>query len=336
MKRTRLAAALLAVFALSLALAGCQKSEVKGAFTPESESKENSQYVSVEPGETVESETAILTLSEGGAIWAKMYTPTDRSIFCWEADEGEVYLVLNGAITNNSTSELLLRSLDWSLLVDGEIEYDEATTDTLNKGELAVDSEVPAKGEKSFVVGFEVPDGVKDSCTSLDVRFVLDGVAYSVTFGVPAASDSDEVTRFEKGGPVSGESFSMTVSGLTTMDEILPPNPMGGMDYIGYGEDEEGMTWVVFEATLTNDANEPAYEYDLVTSRIITIAGKEYEAKIHALENDRHFSSDAIAPAETKTVYIYASVPDSLIQSGTEAALSFRSGGALFETSATL
>lgn len=327
---------LLIVFTLSLALSGCQKSEVKSTFVSESESEEDSQFISVEPGETVESETATLTLFEDDAVWAKTYMPTDNSIFVWEADEGEVYLVLNGSIENNSRSELLLESLDWSLVIDGEIEYDEAITSVLNSGELSIESEVPSKGEKSFVVGFEVVDGVKDSCAKLEIRFILDGVTYSISFENSSTNDSDEVTRFEKDTSVSGEDFSMTMSGLITMDEILPPDPMDGMAYFGYGENEEGMTWVVFEAILTNDANEPIYEDDLITSRIITIEGKEYEAEIRALENNEQFSHDALAPAETKTVYIYASIPDSLIQGGIEVALNFRSGGVLFETSATL
>lgn len=295
-----------------------------------------SSETEVLPGGSVET-GGLSVVVDADAVWAKNYVP-GSGFFGFAADDGETCFVVSGTLANGGSENIDVEDLAWSIAVDGSSKSDLEPSTYIKEadGYLSSDSVVSAGSESEFFIGFYLPETVKKDCAELSVSFAVDGSGYCVPFENAAVTDLDSATCVSLGKAASNDECKVKINAVTTMDEILPPSPLAGMDYVGYGEDEQGMTWVVFQGSLTNKSNNPVYEGDLVSGLLIKADGSEYETEIVTLDSDEMFSFDDVASGETKPVYMYASLPDSMVKKGSKVALDFRLSGKLYEVSATL
>jgi len=336
MKHSKKVAILAAAFATMLSLAclgGCvggtgSNAASQSASAAQEPSGQQADINEVKAGIPVKSETADITIESEECEWSKSYHPSENTVFFWKAGDNETVAVIRGTITNNSDKTLALNSLRFKFVFDGELTFDKVELDTLDNGEFALSSSLDPKATKSFCVGAKVPDSVYESYKSMALEFSLDGKEYCAKYGKAAVEESPESKLLALGESTSTANLDVAFNEIEWMDEVLPPAPIPGMDYVGVGENQEGMTWLVFKGMLTNNANDSLDPSRELSSRMIKSGEKQYkDVKVITLKDDSHFSHDGIVPGETRRVYAYTAVPDQVKNSGEPLSFSFAVDG---------
>lgn len=110
------------------------------------------------------------------------------------------------------------------------------------------------------------------------------------------------------GEQVDSDYYSFTLQSLSWEDEIYPSDTSG---YYRYQADENGKTYLLAKVSYTNLDNEyavPGY----ATKAEFQVDGNSYSSTI-AVDGGKNFmQSYSVEAQETATLYIYASVPDSV------------------------
>jgi len=327
-KRAATAFMALALGALCAFSIGCSGgSNTGGADSNPASSEQAPAVIEVTPGVPIESETATLVIESESCEWAKDFHPSEGSIFVWSAGDNETFAVIRGTLTNNSNEDIRISSLGFKFTFDDELTYDEIETDTLNDGKFALNSTLEPKATKSICVGSKIPDSVKDSYTSLAVTFEIDGKQYAMHYGQTSAAAEPHPAAVALGEPVTTAEYEMVINDYEWMLEVLPPSPTPGMNYIGYGKEKEGMTWLVLKGTLTNNTNAEVDPSSAIKSPSISLGDKQYTAKLETLRDESSFSNDDIVPGEAREVYVYASIPNDVKDAETTAALAYTLSG---------
>lgn len=113
---------------------------------------------------------------------------------------------------------------------------------------------------------------------------------------------------FSAGEQIDSDYYSFTLLSFSWEDEIYPSNTSG---YYQYQADEDGKTYLLAKVEYTNLDNEyalPGY----ATKAEFQVEGNSYSGVI-AVDGGRNFmQSYRVEAQDTATLYIYASVPDSV------------------------
>ena len=160
-----------------------------------------------------------------------------------------------------------------------------------------------------FLKGQDLISGLSDMMTSIEAGATL----------VSNAMPDDTVVSVALGDTISLEFVEISLDETGVSDEILPVDTSRGYSYISDNELEK----YYYATGVLKNLSGNAYSADDIFAEMVFDGKYTYSANLIACAWSDSFYDDYVKPLGTVKYYIYASIPDELIESYSECVLTF-------------
>ena len=317
---------------------------------------EESQEETMDPvtqlhlGDSIVTDFVVMTVETFDT--AQELRPTDTSgVYSYFSDkENETYFYLVGTIKNTGGNAYSVEDMNIQLTFDGKYNYTGYIAADDGGNDFYGDVVNPLCSVKYYMYA-SVPDELINSYTTCTVKFAFqenfkhdyrsdfDKFAYCYTITLPDdlqgqnvvhdvstgnsgntdASDTASFTNLNFGDQIKLDFVEMTITGASTSQELYPTDTSGVYSYYA---DKENETYFYIYGEIKNIGGNSYSVEDMNIQ--LTFDGKyNYTGYVAADDGGNDFYGDIVKPFGKVKIYIYASIPDELINSYTTCTVKF-------------
>ena len=300
-------------------------------------------------GDSIVTDFVEMTVETFGT--AQELYPTDTSgVYSYYSDkENETYFFLIGTIKNIGGNSYSVEEMNIQLTFDGKYNYTGYIAADDGGNDFYGDVVNPLCSVKYYMYA-SVPDELINTYTTCTVKFAFqenfehdyhsdfEKFAYCYTITVPddgqgqnvvhddstgkSGNDTTDTTSFTNlnfGDQITLNFVEMTIKGAATSQELYPTDTSGVYSYYS---DKENETYFYIYGTIKNVGGNSYSVEDM--NVLLTFDGKyNYRGYVAADDGGNDFYGDTVKPFGQVKVYIYASIPDELINSYTTCTVKF-------------